>query len=66
AGDKLYSPTTGEQATGMVVNSATGPDGRQAMLAVMQIDSFNAGEVHLKSPAGARLVFASLPYAVPA
>ena len=66
AGDKLYSPVTGEQATGMVVNSAAGPDGRRAMLAVIHIDSFNAGEVHLKSPAGARLVFANLPYAIPA
>jgi folate-binding Fe-S cluster repair protein YgfZ len=66
AGDKLYSPITGEQATGMVVNSATGPDGRRAMLAVMHIDSFNSSEVHLKSPTGARLVFANLPYAIPA
>ncbi|MEO8442765.1 MAG: folate-binding protein YgfZ [Betaproteobacteria bacterium] len=65
-GDKLYSPGTGEQSTGMVVNSAAGPDGRHAMLAVMHIDSFNAGEVHLRSPAGARLVFTDLPYAVPA
>jgi folate-binding protein YgfZ len=66
AGDKLYSPATGEQATGMVVNSAAGPDGRRAILAVMHIDSFNSGEVNLRSPAGARLIFADLPYAVPA
>jgi tRNA-modifying protein YgfZ len=64
-GDKLYSPGTGDQSTGMVVNCAAGPDGRHAMLAVMHIDSFNAGEVHLKSPTGSRLVFTDLPYAVP-
>ena len=66
AGDKLYSPATGEQSTGMVVDSAAGPDGRQAMLAVMHIESFDSGDVHLKSPGGAKLVFASLPYAIPA
>jgi folate-binding protein YgfZ len=65
-GDKLYSPGTGEQSTGMVVNCAAGPDGRHAMLAVMHIDSFNAGEVHLGSLTGSRLVFTDLPYAVPA
>jgi len=65
-GDKLYSPATGDQATGMIVNSAAGPDGGHAVLAVMHIESFNAGEVHLKSPTGTRLVFMDLPYAIPA
>ncbi len=65
-GDKLYSPGTGDQSTGMVINCATGPDRRRAMLAVMHIESFNAGEVHLKSPTGPSLVFTDQPYAVPA
>jgi folate-binding protein YgfZ len=65
-GDKLYSPGTADQSTGMVVNCAAGPDGRYAMLAVMHIDSFHSGEVHLNSPTGARLVFMDLPYAIPA
>ena len=64
-GDKLYSPGTGDQATGMIVNSARDPDHRYAALAVMHIESFNAGEVHLKSPAGPRLIFMDLPYPIP-
>ena len=64
-GDKLYGPDTGEQATGMIVNAARGPDGRPAALAVMHIESFKRGEVHLKDPAGPRLEFMDLPYSIP-
>jgi len=64
-GDKLYGPDTGEQATGMIVNAARGPDGRPAALAVMHIESFKRGEVHLKAPAGPRLEFMDLPYSIP-
>jgi folate-binding protein YgfZ len=64
-GDKLYSPDTGEQATGMIVNAARGPDGRPVALAVMHIESFKRGEVHLKAPAGPRLEFMDLPYSIP-
>jgi len=64
-GDKLYSPDTGDQATGMIVNAVRGPDGRPAALAVMHIESFKRGEVHLKAPAGPRLEFMNLPYSIP-
>ena len=64
-GDKLYSADTGEQATGMVVNSAPSPDGGHAVLAVMHISSFLSGDVRLKSSAGARLSFGELPYKIP-
>lgn len=64
-GDKLYSADTGEQATGMVLNSAPAPEGGHAVLAVMHISSFLAGDVRLKSKAGARLSFVELPYKIP-
>ena len=64
-GDKLYSPDTSAQATGMIVNAARGPDGRPVALAVMHIESFKRGEVHLKVPTGPRLEFMDLPYPIP-
>jgi tRNA-modifying protein YgfZ len=64
-GDRLYSPDTGEQATGMIVNAAPDPAGGHAVLAVMHIESFLGKDVHLKSPDGPRLEFAALPYAIP-
>ena len=64
-GDKLYSPDTGEQATGMIVNAVRGPDGRPTALAVLHSESFKRGEVHLKAPAGPRLEFMNLPYPIP-
>lgn len=66
AGDKLYSPGTGEQATGMIVNAAADPDRPREVLAVMHIESFKAGEVHLKTADGPRLRFSDLPYLIPA
>lgn len=61
-GDKLYSADTGEQSCGMIVNAAAAPDGGFDMLAVMQIESAQRGEVHWKSPDGPRLKFSDLPY----
>ena len=61
-GDKLYSAGTGEQACGMIVNAAAAPDGGFDMLAVMQIESAQRGDVHWKSPEGPRLKFLELPY----
>src|SRR3972149_4409712 len=51
-GDKLYSAGTGEQSCGMVVNAGAAPDGGFDMLAVMQIESAQRGDVHWNSPAG--------------
>ena len=49
----------------MIVNAASDQTGGQLALAVMHIDSFAGGEVHLKSPDGPRLSFLDLPYAIP-
>ena len=65
SGDKLFSLESGEQATGMIVNTASAPDGDIAVLAVMHIASFKGGDVRLKSPAGPRLNFRNLPYEIP-
>lgn len=64
-GDELYSPDTGSQASGMIVNAAPSPDGGYEALAVVQVASAEAGEVHWKSPDGPRLAFRPLPYQVP-
>jgi folate-binding protein YgfZ len=64
-GDKLYSRETGEQATGMILNSAPAPDGNNVLLAVLHIESFKGDDVHLKSPSGPHLKFMELPYAIP-
>ena len=63
-GDKLYSGDTGEQSCGMTVNAAAAPDGGFDMLAVMQIESAQRGDVHWKSPDGPRLKFLELPYRI--
>lgn len=62
AGAHLYAPETGEQSCGRVVNVAPSPQGGNEVLAVIQSTCADAGEVHLDSPAGTRLVFQSLPY----
>jgi folate-binding protein YgfZ len=64
-GDELYSPDTGTQASGMIVNAAPSPEGGYEALAVVQVASAEAGEVHWKSPDGPRLAFRPLPYQVP-
>jgi hypothetical protein len=64
-GDKVYSADTGDQATGMIVNSAPSPDGGHDVLAVMHIASFQGGDVRFKSPGGPPLKFMPLPYKIP-
>lgn len=66
AGDELYSPDLPGQACGLVVNAAPAPAGGTDVLAVMQVSSYEAGEVRLGSPDGPRLAFAPLPYELPA
>jgi folate-binding protein YgfZ len=63
-GDPVFSPELGEQSAGMVANAAPAPGGGADILAVMQISSFEGGDVRLGSPAGPRLVFRPLPYPV--
>jgi folate-binding protein YgfZ len=64
AGDKLYSPAFGAQASGTIVNAARSPEGGHDLLASIQIASAAKGEVHLKSPDGPALQLLPLPYPV--
>ena len=66
AGRELYSPDLPGQACGMVVNAAPAPEGGTDLLAVLQVSSRDAGEVHLGAPDGPRLVFNPLPYGLDA
>jgi hypothetical protein len=64
-GDKLYSPVTGEQSTGMIVNAAPSDGNSHTVLAVIHIESFKSGDIHIGSLTGPRLEFMDLPYPVP-
>ena len=64
-GAPLYSAVIGEQATGIIVNAAPTPDGRQIALGVMHIESRKSGNVHVHAPDGPQAGFLDLPYAVP-
>lgn len=64
AGTDLYAPEFGEQSCGKVVSVEAAPAGGSDLLAVMQIAAFEAGEIHLGSPAGPRLEPATLPYTI--
>ncbi|MCS6787162.1 MAG: folate-binding protein YgfZ [Thiobacillaceae bacterium] len=66
AGTELYSPDLPGQACGQVINAAPAPEGGTDVLAVMQVTSHEAGEVHLGAADGPRLAFLPLPYALPA
>lgn len=63
-GTDVYAPEFGEQSCGKVVAVEASPRGGLDLLAVMQISAFEAGEVRLGTPAGARLELASLPYSI--
>jgi folate-binding protein YgfZ len=64
-GDELYSPDAGAQSSGMIVNAAPSPEGGFDALAVVQVASAEADDVHWKSPDGPKLNFRPLPYQVP-
>lgn len=63
-GEKLYSPSFGEQACGTVVNAAHSPEGGHDLLAVIQISAAERGDLHWKSPGGPPLQLLELPYRV--
>jgi folate-binding protein YgfZ len=54
-GQSLYGAAFGEQAAGTVVNAAPARDGGWDLLAVAQIDSLRAGDLHLDSASGTAL-----------
>jgi folate-binding protein YgfZ len=64
AGDSLYSEDLGDQASGIVVNAESSPDGGYDVLAAVQTASREGSAVHLKSINGPVLRFLPLPYAV--
>jgi folate-binding protein YgfZ len=65
AGDPLYSDDLAGQTSGTVLNAEPSPDGGHDLLAVMQSESRERSNVHLKAPDGPVLRFLPLPYTVP-
>lgn len=63
-GEEVFSPDLADQACGHIANVAPAPGGGQDVLAVLHSSSVEAGEVHLGSRDGPRLVFRPLPYPV--
>ncbi|HYP68902.1 MAG TPA: folate-binding protein [Thiobacillaceae bacterium] len=64
-GDNLYTTDMGDQASGMVVNTAPAPGGGFDLLAVAQIESINGGQaLHWKSVEGPALTIKPLPYSI--
>lgn len=64
-GDAVYAPGLRGQAAGTVMNAHAAPQGGYDLLAVVQIGSAEAGELHLASEDGPRLTVEALPYDVP-
>src|SRR5581483_10451324 len=64
-GDSIYAPNMRAQAAGTVVIAHAAPRGGFDLLAVMQITSVDAGELHLGSETGPKLEIKTLPYEVP-
>jgi hypothetical protein len=50
------------QACGMLVNAQAAPAGGYDVLAVMQIGSAEANDIHLKALDGPKLALEALPY----
>jgi folate-binding Fe-S cluster repair protein YgfZ len=63
--DKVFSMHLGDQASGMIVNAAPAPEGGYDALAVLQIESIEKNDAHLKSLDGPVLQFRRLPYKLP-
>jgi tRNA-modifying protein YgfZ len=63
-GADIFTPEFGEQSAGKVVNVAPSPDGGYEALAVMQMTCAEANDARLGSPAGPKLEFLDLPYAL--
>jgi hypothetical protein len=65
-GDAIFAPDFPGQSAGTVVEAQPSPDGGYDLLAVIQISSAAAGELHFGSDTGPRLTLHSLPYSLPA
>ena len=66
AATRLYASAFGDQACGTVVNAAPDPAGGSALLAVVQREAADAGDVRVGALDGPPLLPQRLPYAVPA
>jgi folate-binding protein YgfZ len=66
AATRLHSAAFGDQACGTVVNAAPDPAGGSALLAVVQREAADAGDVRLGAVDGPPLLPQRLPYDVPA
>lgn len=64
-GDELFSADMEGQASGMIVNATSAPDGGCDVLAVVQTSSRETQTVHWKALQGAALQFLPLPYPLP-
>ncbi len=64
-GTDLFTPEFGDQSAGKLVNVVPAPEGGYEALAVMQVSSAAAGEVHVGRPEGPPLAFLDLPYTLP-
>ncbi|HET7730994.1 MAG TPA: folate-binding protein [Usitatibacter sp.] len=60
-GQSLYGAAFGEQAAGTLVNVSPSPEGGFDVLAVAQVESLRAGDLHLDSPQGPALRIVSHP-----
>jgi folate-binding protein YgfZ len=65
-GGTIFAPDFPGQSAGTVVEAQPSPDGGYDLLAVIQISSAAAGELHFGSETGPRLTLHSLPYSLPA
>jgi hypothetical protein len=64
-GDSIFAPNFPGQSAGTVVAAQPAPDNGFDLLAVIQISSAEAGELHLGSETGPRLALQPLPYSFP-
>ena len=65
AGTEVFASSDPGQPCGMLVNAERGPDGVMACLVEIKLDAMGQ-PVHLGASDGPRLVFAELPYSLPA
>jgi hypothetical protein len=66
AGDRVYSPSFGDQAAGEIVNASPSPEGGTDFLVVAQIESLRNRDLHLDSASGRPVEIRSHPPIDPA